>query len=222
MFVALVALSALGLPQTAVSGSLPSTAAPVPAVPVRVDVAPEAPRVAKGTVVAIRIGKGLSSKLSRPGERFPITLSETFSPTGAIILPAGIVGEGEVVHAAKPRWGGKAGELIVNARFLTCGETRIPLGKMKVGGAGESRTTSALVAGMVFTPLMFAVNGGDIVIPEGASFVATVTADTDLPGNAGCIPPIAAVPISPVSAAQSVQPASTQPIGDMPLSKGSK
>ena len=76
--------------------------------------------LAKGTAVALLIKAALSSSSAHLGDRFPIELADPLIIDGKVVLAPGTAGEGKVVHAAKARWGGKAGELIVNARFLDC------------------------------------------------------------------------------------------------------
>lgn len=153
------------------------------------DPAPPPPQIvtlAKDTVLRLQIDRALASDLSKPGERFPISLTEPLLRDGAVILPAGLTGEGEVVHAAKARWGGKAGELIINARFLTCGAQRVPLGKLRFFAPGESRAGQAFAASMVLTPAMFFISGGNAALPLGAKVQARVTVDVTLPPQ-GCV-----------------------------------
>ena len=58
------------------------------------------------TPVIIRIDAEISSKTSKPGDRFGITVAEDVRVDEAVVIPAGSVGEGEVIHAAKPGAGG--------------------------------------------------------------------------------------------------------------------
>ena len=141
--------------------------------------------IAKDTLLTLQLDRALASDLSKPGERFPISLSEPLLRDGAVILPAGLTGEGEVIHAAKAGWGGKAGELIINARFLTCGGQRVPIGKLRFFAPGENRVGQAFAASMVLTPAMFFISGGNAALPLGAKIQARVTADVTLPTQ-GC------------------------------------
>src|SRR5689334_9748707 len=65
------------------------------------------------TPVFIKVDQELSSKRSKPGERFRILVAEDVRIGDRVVIPAGSAGEGEVVHAAKSSIGGKAGELIL-------------------------------------------------------------------------------------------------------------
>lgn len=151
-----------------------------------------------GRVVVIQTLIPLSSLTSKSGERFPFELASPIVENGRTLVPAGLKGEGEVVHAAKAGWGGKAGEMIVNARFLDCGGVRLPIGRMKWSAAGLDKRGDAMVAAMVFTPAMFLVSGGNIDIPAGAHGDAKLAADVTIRSGAA---PECAIATAPVAAA---------------------
>ena len=134
-----------------------------------------------GTPVTIETTVRLSSKTSRSGDRFVIGLAYPLTVNGYALIRAGIRGEGEVVHAAKAGWGGKAGEFIANARFLDCGSVRLPLGHLHWSKRGSNRVGEAVALGMAFTPAIFFVNGGEVEIPAGTSGEARLTADVAIP-----------------------------------------
>lgn len=133
----------------------------------------------------------LDSKESKPGDWFPIHLARDLTDGGgAVLLPAGTRGQGQVVHAAKAGFGGKAGELIVNARYLQCGTTRVPLGHFNFAEAGKDRSrtagaVSSAAAGALSAPIAgagalvaFMIQGGQVHVPVGTLAMAKVTADT--------------------------------------------
>lgn len=146
------------------------------------------PVLPKNTEVVLAVADSLASKTSKIGDRFRISLaSPVTDASGKILLRVGIVGEGEVIHAAKPGFGGKGGELILAARFLQCGDERVPLGRFHLGGSGNDTskttiTTSAVVGAVspiAAVPLMF-VTGGDYRVPAGTLAQARINADTTL------------------------------------------
>ncbi|HEX7693685.1 MAG TPA: hypothetical protein VF409_04305 [Sphingomonas sp.] len=155
-----------------------SPAAPLPSP----DPASPPPRgVAMNTPVVIAVDAPLTSKTSQIGDTFPIRLLEpVISPTGEILIPIGTMGRGEVIHAAKARALGKPGEMILAARYLQCGDTRIPLGHFKFGGRGDDHSGAIVagmaVAGLVGAPLMF-MAGGEMTVPAGTSANAKITAN---------------------------------------------
>ena len=85
----------------------------------------------------------------------------------AVVIPAGSVGEGEVIHAAKRGAGGKAGELIVMARFVRVGDNEIRLRSFALGAAGKDKSVDSLAASIVFGPFGLIQKGGDAYIVRG-------------------------------------------------------
>lgn len=158
-----------------------TAAPPVPAPPTPVTATAAAGVIPARTLVQIALGEPLSSKTSKIGDFFRIRLAAPIMLDGRVIVPAGAVGRGQVVQAAKARWGGKAGELIINARYVDCGAIHIPLGHFHFSEAGKSDVGGAFAAGMIFTPLAFVVTGGEVEVPSGAKASAQLTADVPLP-----------------------------------------
>jgi hypothetical protein len=121
------------------------------------------------TVVQIEILEPLNSKTSKIGDFFAIRLSDPIITDGKIIVPAGVTGKGEVIHAAKARAAGKAGELILTARYLDFNDTKIPLRSFKYGAStGKNNASEAFAVGVgVAAPLVLFVSGGNVDIPAG-------------------------------------------------------
>ena len=57
---------------------------------------------------------------------------------GEVVIPAGAACVGEVVHAAKAGFGGKAGELILASRFVRLGDREIKLRSFSAGNGTSS------------------------------------------------------------------------------------
>lgn len=154
--------------------------------PVVVNVAPIAhsapfPSVLpKGTRLTIEIDEPLSSNTSVPASHFAIHLAEDVIVDGYRVMIAGATGDGEVVHAAKSGWGGKAGELIINARFLDCSGVRLPIGKMRFARRGADKVGEAFAMSMAFSPAAFMVSGGKLEISSGTRADAATLADLPL------------------------------------------
>ncbi len=147
--------------------------------------------VATGTTVDIEIVDPINSRTAAQGQRFAIRLADQLSDaTGRVIIPAGATGEGEVIHARKAGFAGKAGELILAARFIRCGPIEVPIGRFKFLAVGSDRsrsvgTANAAAAGAaVVAPVaavapvvLFMIKGGEIHIPAGARGTARLKAD---------------------------------------------
>lgn len=102
--------------------------------------------VPAGTLVAIRVDQNLSSKTAKRGDKFPISLMNDLWVSNKIAVPVGTKGIGEVVHASGKGFGGRAGELIVTARYLEHEGRKIRLGHFKLSAAGANNATAAFLA----------------------------------------------------------------------------
>jgi len=160
--------------------------------------------VPAGTLVHIRVDDNINSKTHATGDWYAITLLQPIMLGDRTLVPAGTAGRGQVVHSAKSSWGGKAGELILGARYLDFEGQRIPLRGMKLGGVGgnnEGLAFGASVAGgLVAMPLIFALNGKNADIPAG--MYATAKLAIALPGDPSAVAsatadPVAAGPAAP-------------------------
>ncbi len=157
---------------------MPSPAEPAASAPAVATV----PIIPAKTEAVINILAEIDSKTSARGDMFPIRLTDPILIDGKIAVPAGTSGQGEVVHAAKARAAGKAGELIVAARYLQCGATRIPLGHLKLGVTGQRRVDeAAAAAAIVAAPVALFITGGQARVAFGTSGAVKVTADVPLP-----------------------------------------
>ena len=128
----------------------------------------------KTTPLIIAIEKELGSKISQAGETFPIRLVQAVSVDGVEVLPAGITGQGEVVHAKKAGLAGAAGELVLAARYLDLNGRRIELRSFRFLEAGEGAQAkgrdniSEVNATMaVLSPLAIFIGGGNTNVAPG-------------------------------------------------------
>lgn len=124
--------------------------------------------------VVVRFEAEVSSQTSKTGEHFPITLAEPILLNGAVVVPAGTVGDGEIVHAKKSGGSGAAGELVLAARWVEVNGRRLRLRSLKAATAGKDaiHQVDAINAASVVAPLPigllgFAVNGAKAVYPKG-------------------------------------------------------
>lgn len=203
---ALLALPAAGLAQSTEAPVDPvpteAVAAPVPAPqgePANAEAVPAATTIPAGTLIEIRIDTPINSRDVKSGDWYSLSLSQPIMLGDQTVIPAGAPGRGQVVHAAKSSWGGKAGELILAARYIEHDGHRIDLRGMKLGGVGKSNETLAMAASMAATPLAFAINGKNADVPEGTLATAKLVAELD-PAKIAT-PPVTAVAATPDSAA---------------------
>lgn len=136
--------------------------------------------VPAGTTVMLQLDAAVSSRTAVRGDMFPISLAEPVSLGGAEVIPAGIAGEGQVVHAAGTGLGGRAGELIVAARYLMWGERRIPLRGMRISMAGRNNTAEALAASQIIPLAGLFVTGTSVDLPVGQVAIARFAEDVPI------------------------------------------
>ncbi len=146
-------------------------------------------RVPALTPVSILVDEEIASNRNRNGDRFRIVIADDVRVGEAVVIPAGSVGEGEVVHAAKSGVGGKAGELILAARFVRVGDAEIRLRSMVIGGTGRDRTQTSLNVSIAAGVFGMLVRGGAMVVPAGTLAIARTAVDVDLPATEPTAPP---------------------------------
>lgn len=186
-------------------GEVAPVETPVPVV----DQAAEAPAtltLAKLTPVVIEILEPLGSKTSKSLDSFSIRLAEPIVVEGAVVLPAGSEGQGEVVHAKKAGGMGAAGELVLAARWLDVGGAQMRLRSMELiereQGKDRTGTVNAINVASAASPLPigligYFIGGGNIDIPAGTLASAKLAADFDVPklADADASQPDAEIPV---------------------------
>ncbi len=80
--------------------------------------------------------------------------------------------------------------MIVNARYLECGELRVPLGYFRHAIAGKDNVGGAFVTAQVIPLGQFLVSGGEALIPAGAKGTAQVKSEVAIAPDAikQCLP----------------------------------
>jgi hypothetical protein len=145
----------------------------------RVDIACEGSQVAAGahfdlgpnTLLELELVDPVSSASNHPGDTFSLRLREPLMYGPTRLLPAGTFATGQVVHAARSRGGGKAGELILAARWLQTPQGRIRL-RASIGASGTQRTGASLATAVAFGPIGLAVHGAERELAVGTPLVA--------------------------------------------------
>lgn len=140
------------------------------------------------TPVAIEITDTVNSKANNSRDAFTFRLAEPLVVDGRVVAPAGTPGVGEVVHAARARAMGKAGELILAARYLQLGENRIPLRSLRVGrrqgrdNSGALTTMNVVAAATVpvLSLVAIGISGGEVHVPAGTFAEAQTAAEIQL------------------------------------------
>lgn len=137
------------------------------------------------TPVRLAITNPLASNAVSAGQTFGFTLAAPIQLDSGHTIPEGTSGQGEIVHAARSGMAGKAGELVLAARYLDYQGVRIPLRSMRFGKGGKDQTGTANAVAMgaavalpIASVFALAITGGEVRIPAGAIAEAKISADT--------------------------------------------
>ena len=184
----------------------------VATVPVSTGAAPAQPTVVlppgtcclvpSGSIIEISIDDPLDSKTSTIGQHFAIHLAAPLMlADGNIVIAAGTKGVGEVIHAARAHMGGKAGELLLVARYLDVNGTQVPLRGFRMGGQGKDNSNLVVAATIAVGVAGMFISGGEKRVVPGTMATAKIAVDTILPSLAPLAPAPAPAPaLIPASA----------------------
>jgi hypothetical protein len=137
-----------------------------------------------GSEVLVELAELVGTRGHRPGDHFKLRLSEPLVVGDRIVIPAGATGEGEIIDVARPGMAGRPAKLILAARYVETGGTRVTLHAFRLGGVGESRKDTAAALSLVpyAGVLALAIPGGDLVYPPGGARArARILADVMVP-----------------------------------------
>lgn len=144
------------------------------------------PVVPKNTIVAITLTQEVSSATAQRGDKFTIKLEQPIKFGEQVVIPAGVAGVGEVVHAQPKGNGGRPGEILVAARYLEFEGRQIPLKGFQLSAGGTDLSSASLWA-------LGLVKGSETTLPVGAGGPAKLAQDLPVGGAAQ-------TPVSPVTA----------------------
>ncbi len=205
MFITVLAVLAVAqdAPPSQAATTVPAVVSPLPAPASSVCCT-----VPTGSVVEISIDEPLDSKTSAIGQRFAIHLTTPLQLSdGHFVIAAGTKGVGEVIHAARAHMGGKAGELLLVARYLDVNGVQVPLRGFRLGGQGKDNTGIVMAATVSIGVVGMLISGGEKRVAPGTIAIAKIAVDTVLPPLAPEVAAPSSATVSPSTAA----PSSTTP-----------
>jgi len=133
------------------------------------------------TSVLIEIRESVNSRNRVRGDKFPIALAAPIVIDGKLALKSGARGWGEVVYAEPGGMGGKAGKLVLAARYLEVNGTQVRLKALNLSGSGAADfwamqgAAAAIGVGALF------IGGKNMEYPEGYKGVAKIAEDVTVP-----------------------------------------
>lgn len=190
---------ARGVTAAAAPATATPTAQPAMVVVPPVIAAPTAGTVvlAQGTAINFRTMNTLSSKTTKLGERFELTVAEPVFVGDVMVVPSGARGVGEVTRVVKKGAFGRSGKLDTKLLYVTVGMQRVGLTgtSNKAGSGGTAGTVAVAVLAGVFSAF---VTGKSAEYAPGTVMRAYVDGDTQF-ASAVTVPSVAQV-AAPVAA----------------------
>ena len=171
---ALAILGTLFLPSVGHAQTSEEQSAVQPSVAVVVPPAPPASHpntllVEADTMVRLMVVNEVSTRTTKPGDRFLLRVDENVVVNGATVIPVGAKAWGEVLSAEASRALGRAGKLSARLLYVEAGEDRIPLtGDSKTAGANGAAETVMGVIGL--GPFGLFVRGNNAKLKAGDIF----------------------------------------------------
>lgn len=155
-----------------------------------IEAAPSAPCcvIPAGTVVELEVTAAVSTKTHVRGDKFPLRLVRPIIVDGRTLVPADVIGVGEVVHAAKAGMAGKAAELIVAGRSLTYDGVTIPLRGFHISAHSKSQSDEATALVVLAGVVGLLIKADEIQITSGAQATAKVSAAVIIPPRPDAAP----------------------------------
>ena len=129
-----------------------------------------------GTEIRLRTLAELSSKESRPGERFDLEVAEDVILSGQTVIPAGSRAVGEITEVKKKGMWGKSGKVDTRLLYVRVGDQQIRI-TGQLGDKGKTGT-AGVVGAIALVPVAgFFVTGTSAKIPTGSAVKAFLDED---------------------------------------------
>jgi hypothetical protein len=118
--------------------------------------------------IQLLVEETLVSGVNAPGTSFRMQVAEDIRVDDVVVIPAGTAAFGEIIDSKKAGMLGKAGVLVMSARFIHLGQRDIRL-HSALGAAGESN-----IFGAFFVPFVY---GKNATVEQGTRLVVRTAGD---------------------------------------------
>jgi hypothetical protein len=144
--------------------------------PTVITTAPSQSVLAAGTPIVVMLNDEISTVTSRVGDIFQVTVLHDVVSEGAVVIPQGTIGHGEVTFVTNKGGFGKPGILAISLRHLEMPGRRVALdGRYRQEGKNNNGVTAATwVAVGIFSGF---IQGKAGVIPKGRELKARTGED---------------------------------------------
>lgn len=133
----------------------------------------------RNTVVRVAVNNDLSSKTSRAGETFVLTVVQDVTAGGQTVIPRGTPARGEITSLTTKGMLGKSGKMTIELRFVDLGSRAIPISGSYLQ-EGEGGTIATVGTAVLAGPFAFLVTGKSALIPRGRELEGRTTEDVPL------------------------------------------
>ena len=155
--------------------------------------APTTATIPAGTIITVRLGDALGSKISQPGQAFSATLASAIQVDGNTVIPAGATASGVVVDA-KPLGrfkGGASLQVKLTSINVNGSDAAVETSSVMRTATGKGKRTGAMIGGGAgLGAIVGAIAGGGKGAAIGALAGAGAgTAGTAFTGNKDIVLP---------------------------------
>ncbi len=157
------------IPPFAMAQSAEVTAAPPAPIAATPAPVPDTVTLAAGAAIPLRFLSTVSSGTHARGQQFDLEVTDNINVGSTIVIPAGSIATGEVIHADRARGLGKAGELIISARFVMVGQRQIKL-RSQLSMTGQNKSMQALY-------LVPWIHGKNLEVPAETEVIARTVSE---------------------------------------------
>ena len=128
------------------------------------------------TLTPLRLTESVGSDTHQSGAHFTLVVTDDIFVDDRLVIPAGSIAYGQVIHAAKSGVFGKAGELSITSRYLMIGERQVKLHSL-FAKAGQTKADLAFGVGMVIPLAPFFIRGKQVLVPADTELIARVAGE---------------------------------------------
>jgi len=154
------------------------------------DATPATPALPLGAWVQLEIVDALTSNTATIGQQVALRVVEPVSVDGAVVIPAGTSGVGEIIDVQQNGMAGMPGLLVVTSRHLDLNGQQVGLEGMIVGASGRAFSTGVAVA-FIGTGAVF-IRGREFEVAAGTRTQARLAG-----GAPDVAPPVTGVNAAP-------------------------
>lgn len=137
-----------------------------------------------GTPVTLKLAEGISTKekVAKINDRVRLEVAESITVNGAVVIPAGSPGVGELTEVRNKGMWGKSGRLVGRVLSINVNGRTIRMSGTFDSKGGSGTAAAVGVSAVVFLPAGFFMTGKSAVMPAGTVVKGFIDEDVPLVG----------------------------------------